>query len=379
MSQDTLRLAAGRFICARKDVDEGLKAKAIALTKEGVDWKFFIDATMRGGVTVLVYETLRALDSSANIPRFVFDRLKSAYLYIISEVSLQHRELLELLKLFHERNIFAVPLKGTALAKQLYSDIAARGISGDIDILIKQKDKAKARMLLEEKGYSLISDSREERLGESVFIKPKNKTLDIHSYIMTKLDCNTERIEGFMGGVRLTEEEGCKYYEFKEEELLLYLAAHLVCSDCFRNLRYICDINALLYRYKNRINWGTLIKKAKVWKLAGSLYTVLKLSKDLFKSDVPLEGLRKIKPNLFKLVLIKIFTSKKVILRNNSRRSKTLLGIMGLTFYRLINSGSISDYLSVIFPPKEYLVHKSHTARIIKGILKLIRLAWLTE
>lgn len=360
------------LICARKDADEKLKAKAIALIKEGVDWEFFIAAAMRAGATVLVYETLKALSPSANIPRFVFDRLKSAYIYIIQKVSLQHRELLELLKLFQERNISVVPLKGTTLAKQLYSDIAARGISIDIDILMKQEDQAKARMLLEEKGYTFISDSRQERLGENIFIKPKNKMIEMHSCIMTKLDCNKERIEGFWGGMRLTEEDDCKYYEFKEEELLLYLAAHLACSDCFRNLRYISDINALLYRYKNRINWDTLIEKAKAWKLAGSLYAALKLSEGLFGSTVPPGVLERIKPNSFKLVLIKLFAGKEFILRNNSGRRQALLSIMGLTFYRLLDSVSINDYFSVIFPPKKYMAHKSHAARIIKGSLKLI-------
>jgi hypothetical protein len=64
-------------------------------------------------------------------------------------------ELVRLSDIFHEYDISWMCLKGPALSKQLYGDIAARQ-SGDLDILVAEKDILKAVSLLKKSGYRLI-------------------------------------------------------------------------------------------------------------------------------------------------------------------------------------------------------------------------------
>lgn len=364
------------LICARKDLNEELKNKAIDLIKEGVHWERFTESAMRGGVTVFIYYALRQIAPYARIPQFVLDRLRSGYSFIVPKGTCQHKELMEILKLFTKEGIPVLPLKGTLLSKRLYGDIAARSLQVDIDLLIKEKDKEKVAALLEGIGYSFNPGSEvRSRQWQYNFFKPKAVIIDLH-WDITMMGRSYERIEGLWRGVRLVEEDGIGYYEFKEEELLLYLSAHLVNSGCFGQLRYVCDINELLNRYKDALDWGSIIKKAKSWRLSSSLYTALKLSKDVFNSGVPLRGIKKLKPNILTLILIKIFANKKVILRNGIRR-RFINGFLSYIFFELIEARSLKDYLAifkrVFFPPKEAIGNRSYILRIFKGSLKLFQ------
>jgi len=66
------------LICSRRSLNEGLKNKAVDLINEGLYWEHFCGLAMRGGVTALVYNTLKLIASDVAIPRYVLDRLKSA-------------------------------------------------------------------------------------------------------------------------------------------------------------------------------------------------------------------------------------------------------------------------------------------------------------
>jgi signal peptidase I len=364
------------FICARKDLNERFRKKAIELIKEGLDWKWFCEYTVRGGVVVLVYNALQAIAPYVLIPQFVLDRLKSNYIFIVSKNICQYKELIGLLKLFAQKNISLVPLKGLPLSKRLYGDIVAHGLAIDFDFLIEEKNKEPARILLEEAGYSLSPDNEiSQWRWQYLFWKPKAVMIDLH-WDITIMGRSDERIKGLWKSTSLVEEDGIRYYEFKEEELLLYLSTHLASSSCFRNLRRVCDINELLYRYKDTLDWEGIIGKAKSWRLANSLYATLKLSKVLFNSDIPLRVLERLRPNFLTLLLIKIFVNKKVILRNGIR--KRLIGsFLSYIFFELIEAQSPKEYFSifkrVFFPPKEVRGNRSCISRIFKGLLKLSR------
>lgn len=375
------------LICARKDLDEDKKKKAIDLIKEGLYWERFTESAVRGGVTILVYDTLKAMVPYVHIPQSVFGRLNSGYLFIVSKIASQHKELMGLLKLFAKKNVPVLALKGILLSRRLYGDAAARGLSADFDLLIEEKDKERARILLEEAGYSFDSNN-EIRLWHYDFFKPKAMMIDLQ-WDITMMGRSEERIEGFWRGKRPAEEDGISYYEFKEEELLLYLSVHLVNSSRFSQLRYVCDINELLRKYKDRLNWNDIMEKAKKWRLSNSLYAALKLSKELLNSDLPPEVLKKLKPNFLSLILIESFADKKVILRNCLR--KTFINrFLSYIFFEIIEARSPSEYLAIIkrvlFPPKEALVNTKYDdskplfiryiIRLFKGTFKILGIKW---
>ena len=77
--------------------------------------------------------------------------------------------------------IDVIPLKSFFLAEKLYQNIAARGISVDLDFLIKEKDRVKAKAALENIGYnrSPIVEPNALEWADSYF-KEKFPLVDLH-------------------------------------------------------------------------------------------------------------------------------------------------------------------------------------------------------
>jgi len=345
--------------------------------KKGINWELFSELVMRNQVAILVYDALKELEPYASIPKPVYDRLKLAYLHTLSRTTSSHKELMDILKLFDKEKIPVFPLKGTLLAKRFYGDISARGINADLDLLIKEEDKDAAKHILEKTGYQCgKADDVLAWQWEYNFTKHEATAIDLH-WDITMMCRSKDRIEGLWKGSRCVEEDDTKYYELKEEELLLFLCAHFANSGGYKQLRYVCDINELLSKYKDRLDWDSLIKKAKSWKLSNSLFFALKLSKNLLNSEVPFEVLSRIKPGCFKRVFIKVFANRKVVFRNGLRR-RLVDALLSYIFFELIEAQSPKEYLSifkrVFFPPKAAIANKNYIQRSLGGLAKILKI-----
>ncbi|OGW83548.1 MAG: hypothetical protein A2987_04055 [Omnitrophica bacterium RIFCSPLOWO2_01_FULL_45_10] len=376
------------LICARQHLDETLKKKAVSLIKVGIDWERFCEITMRNGVTISVYSALNEIAPLTHLPQVVFERLKSAYLYIASKTALRHKELLAILNSFASNKIPVIPLKGTILSERIYGDIGMRGLSADIDLLIKEYDKENARTLFEEAGYSLDPIHEMKSLQwQYHFSKPEAMTVELH-WDITMMLRSRERIEGLWNGARLREEDGISYYDFEKEELLLYLSAHFTNSSCLAQLRYVCDINELLRKYENSLDWNSIINKAKRFRLSNSLYSALKMSKEFFNPHISPAALREIKPNFVKRIWIERFMDKKIMFRSGIRR-RLIGNFLSYVFFELLEAKGLSEYIAIIkrvlFPPKEVVlnfkkedskpvyIYLRYLVRLFKGPYKVLK------
>ena len=290
------------------------------------------------------------------------------------DICLQYKETLDLLGLFFEQGIRVMPLKGPVLSKRLYGTIAARGLSVDIDLLVEQKNKILAGKLLEEKGYNFMPDPivETERLWQYIYKKSDGTAVDLH-WEISPTSFYKERMKVFWEGTRLREEEGIRYYEFKEEELLTYLSVHFVDSTYLTGLRHLTDIDKLLAKYKDTLNWANVVEKAKKWQLSASLYTTLDLSKRLLGSHVPEDVLKKLKPGIIKCIFIAIFANKRVILHRDSRRKRFIENFLKYLLFQILETKSLKDYFTIFFPPKEKMGNKGYSQRLARGIVRFIR------
>ncbi|MDD5070826.1 MAG: nucleotidyltransferase family protein [Candidatus Omnitrophica bacterium] len=80
-------------------------------------------------------------------------KLKNRYLTALAVYHSQKQRTLEIISKFKTAGITAIPLKGVFLNDLIYSQEAARGISKDIDILVKRNDYSQSAELLEKSGY----------------------------------------------------------------------------------------------------------------------------------------------------------------------------------------------------------------------------------
>ena len=354
------------LLCARQNLTKHLIDKAKQFPKKDIDWDFFTDFAMRSGLSYIYWNTLKNGDypQIGAIPTFVIDKLRLGYLYVMPKVECQHKETKELLELLSKKNIPAIPLKGPFLSKRLYGDIAARGISTDIDLLVEKKNKNKTKTILEEAGYTFTPPNKKqpELSWQYVFAKRGSTTVDLHWTINPAI--SNEVMKYFWKGTTLG-----------EEELLLYLSVHFVGDAQITQLRYIVDINEALIKYGNTLNWENLIEKAKKYKISRSLYTALNLCRELFGSSVPQEALDKLKPGLAKRAFINTFANRELIMGRAPRRKRLIERFMRYFFFPLIEACSFKDYLAIIFPPKEKMGSKTYLRRLTEGMSRFAQ-AW---
>jgi len=358
--------------CARKELNPQITAGALELIKKGPDWRYLADFLISNKIAILAYPHLERLKTCVAIPEEILDKLKNYYASSVRESYLQYKKALQLLKEFQENGIPVIPLKGQLLSTRLYGDFAVRGTSYDIDLLVRQRDVDGATEILKKSGYLRKTNSEDDYLGYSCFFKSYTDIIDLHWMLMTQLDCFPERLDGFWQGTRPAKDSGVGYIDFNEEELLIYLSAHIVGSNCFNQLRYLCDINQLLGKYKEVIRWESVISKAKKWRLSGCLYITLKLSADLFGINLPGGVLKKIKPSLFKVILIRFFCSRSIIFKRRSLRRLLIRNFIEYILLRVIEGRSFGEYFRLFFPPKESMKGGSYLLRFLRSISRIL-------
>ncbi len=362
------------LICARTNQNQKLIKKAKDLLTKGIDWKFFRKTAIESKTPFIFYNSLNKIDCPSIVPKQFLGKLKENYLYVMTRALAQHRETTSLLKLFFEKNIPVIPLKGPILSGRIYGEIAARGISTDIDLLVEEKNKDSAGKLLEEEGYifQATNGKRKDHLWQYIYSKPENTPIDFH-WEINSVALNKERMKGFWESAKLREENNTFYYDFEKEELLLCLSAHFVDSAYLTELRYACDINELLTKHKGTLDWTRIVKNAKKWRLSGSLYATLCLTQKLFCSHIPDEVLKSLRPGVVKNFFIEIFTSKKIVLHKNSKRKHFINSFLKYLLFQILEAQSVKDYFHILFPVGQQIKNKTYFQRFVSGINKFMK------
>ncbi len=366
LRKDTLLLNCQElFMIIAKGINgESAKKTAVSLIKQGIRWNAFADMAIASGKTQEAIRSLMALTGIIKVPNFILERLESARLEALVRSEQHYRQLLGLLEIFSQKNIKAIPLKGAYLSERLYGDISKRGISADIDILIKEEDKEEATGLIEKNGYQQI---QEEKLKawrwNKLFMKKDSFALHL-LWDITMMNRSKSRIEGFWldAGKSVAGEavRRIDYYEWPDETLLLYLCVDLINSRGYRNfLKYFYEIDKLIDNSKNNFKWDLFLKKAFEYKINNSVFAALNQTNEILDTEIPQRVLCGLAPNILKRLLIRIFLSRSVIFETCLRR-KFMENFLSYIFFELLESSRMRDYLKIIkrvlFPSKENII-----------------------
>jgi len=331
------------LLCAQKALDEQSRKKAGALIGAGLDWDGFYCLCARSRMTVSVYTNLKDISSPVPVPEQVLEKLRSDYLYIVASNAHQHKCLLDALALFSKEEISVISLKGLLLAKRLRGNIDAYGSSSDIDLLVKEDDRHRARQLLERAGYRFNCHDQPDKPRAALFTKSGAVPIDLQ-WDITSLYRSKERIAQIWEDAVGVQENGIGCRQLDAEDLLLHLSYHMFVRFNFKALRQVCIINDCLGAYGKTFRWDEVIAKASGWRLSGSLYCALKLSQELFGAEAPAGAFKKLKPNILKLVLIRLFVNKDIIFRDNFR-TRFADRFLTYIFYEFIETRTLRDYL----------------------------------
>lgn len=255
------------------------------------DWDFFMELCHRHGLVGIVSKRI-AQDSPDLFPTPFLRTLHSSFFRSATRSMALSGTLLEIVMLFSQNDIGALPFKGPLLAQKLYGAIGLRSF-GDLDVLIKQDDLHRAATLLGAAGFSpevppvlmatVTFSCHEDSL--SFFRESDRSTVELHwdmsgCYLASPLafqDVFQKSHHTSLGGQKIA----C----LTQEDLLVYLCIHGT-KHTWERLEWLYSVAILLDTCPN-LDWDIILERTTQWQCRRILFLGLHLCHDLLGSSLP--------------------------------------------------------------------------------------------
>jgi hypothetical protein len=253
--------------CARASVGAPLAGvNPPDLTSE-MDWALLTDLAAKHHMVPLVYRELCKLLPDAE-GHAGLQNLAMAYLGIKRRNCDLTAELLQVLNLFQQHKIPAIPIKGPTLAVSAFGDVFSRQF-GDLDLLLRLKDMPLARELIKERGYRPefpINPATERayiRLEHSFpFVRTRDKlAVELHWRLQDRYMRFAFSDGDLWSGACHAELLGRDVLSLSPEHLFLFLCMHGA-KHHWEKLEWICCLPALMRRNPG-LRWASVIDMAR--------------------------------------------------------------------------------------------------------------------
>ena len=273
------------------------------LLKEDINWEYIIHAGHSHRILPLLYHRLKNIESEA-IPEFILKQLKNNFYNNAQHNLFLTQELLHLLDIFQQNNIFAIPFKGLTLAVTAYGDLSLR-MMGDLDIFVNKQDMLKVQELLTTDGYVLqrennhLTQTNHQRYLNSQYVYDEWywKTLDHKSLFGVRVEMhwitNSKHIifplnsEDLLQNIEPVSLAGVNVPSLAPETLLVVLCLNYT-KDHWTQLKMICDISELIQSQKT-LNWEKSLDQASRLRRKRTLLLGLYLAHNLLEAPIPAE------------------------------------------------------------------------------------------
>jgi hypothetical protein len=295
-----------RFLlyCSQPELSESIREHLCNLIRLPLDWDEVLKSAYWHGVAPMLYRNLKGVEESQLIPENVMGRIKKEYYDNLANNMNLYAELKRVLQGFHAKGIEAIVLKGTALAKTVYDNIAIRPMV-DIDIMVKKEDLESSEKLISELGYVFAGKRspkwyKENNYHLQYFHRDKEIITEIHWHILSKSEpapiaiSDDDLIEGWWERARTMDIGGAKALILCPDDLLFYLSLHFVKhrfqtpNGGFRgvfssksSLMQLNDVLQTIKHYRGDIDWHRLNIEAERYKVTDLIYTTLYLIREI--------------------------------------------------------------------------------------------------
>jgi hypothetical protein len=292
--QENSREWAALCACAKPPGDQALLSEAF----HAVDWSALLGLAEDHGVTQLLATAVQKLPAESvqsGVRAALAERQRTQHFFTLR----MSAELFRLAERFNAQNIGMLVVKGPALAMQAYGDAAMRDY-GDLDLLVRHADIARATQLMMDAGYepqiplSAIAAGRIP--GQYMFRQPESKLLvELHNdrtmrYYPRPLPI--ERLFERSVRVRL---DGREVAAPAVEDHLILICIHGA-KHFWERLIWIADVAALIARHPE-MDWARALQAAGDVGAETMLHGGLLLAANVLKTDIPKEVLAQAKAN----------------------------------------------------------------------------------
>ena len=222
----------------------------------------------------------------------VLSTFKSYYMKISQHNMLMSAELIQIIQLLATHNIKALAFKGPALSQMAYGDITLRQF-GDLDILIRKKDRTKMMQVLIAQHYVPeinLKEATKETFFNCVNVIGLHKEstgilVEIHWELLSKnyaIDWEEKSLWDTQKSIKINQKD---IPVLSTEQHLLYLCAH-GSKHLFERLEWICDIDRSIRANKD-LDWELILSEAEKLGIRRMLYLGLVLSQQFFRTNLP--------------------------------------------------------------------------------------------
>ena len=243
------------------------------------DWDRWLELAEQESLSPLLHRVLRDRDW---VPEGVEQELRQAYV----QSGICNALLMAEMESVNDRlaviNVPLIVLKGAALAETVYGNVAMRPMV-DLDLLLHREDVPAALAVLGQAGYQVTALEAQAGVTlayENELMLHKSGLLDVllevhwhllnSPYYQRTIDLNwfwqTARPASFSHSQALV---------LGPEAQLLHLCAHLALHHGGERLFWRHDVVAVLYAYRDRIDWDLVLAKAQLLDLVLPLQQVL--------------------------------------------------------------------------------------------------------
>ena len=277
--------------CARRAIDAERAEQIRSLLLGGIDWVCLLRLAISNGLLSFLYNGLRSACPDL-VPPATMEQLGNQFEINLKRSLYLAKELTALLRLFDRHGVGAVPFKGPALAVYVYGDLSLRQFS-DLDILVCERDVARAKALLLSQGYKQkLPPGGEEELKRLAsrnvdqFMRDDGKVLvELHWRLTPDYFPFPFHLEEHLESLQPLCLEGSDVPIFRPEDLLLILCVH-GCKHRWERLDWLCDV-AELVRSHAEINWAEVIEQARALGAERMLYVGLLVINEMFQVPLP--------------------------------------------------------------------------------------------
>lgn len=262
-------------------------------TLDDSDWARLVDYAEREHLAAVLYRALKDSQRLAALPRASAETLHLAYVRANIASWQWAATLDELLAQFARAHIPLVLLKGAALGIALYPDPALRQL-GDLDVLIREQDRARAAALLVANGFTPLLDLtdgfREQFGSEQCYTRcgKRAATVDLHWNVINRpAYARAVDVEWFWARTLTVPYGKGRATILNWDAQLLHLAEHFIVHHQMRGMRWSFDIALLLSLHKNDLRWDTTLDAARRFEVLPALNAVLTYVADVWGVAAP--------------------------------------------------------------------------------------------
>lgn len=320
--------------------------------RNNLDWNMFSNLIVHHRVYPLLASKLQSFEDGL-IPQFVIQMVSQLYKKNIFKMLQLSGEMEQLARVFNDKGIKAIFLKGPMLGKEIYGDISLR-TCGDLDLLIPIEDLDLMHKILELNGYvkddyiqSVLEDWKWRHHHVTYFHTSKDIKVEIH----WRLNPGPGKEPSFYQlweRKRKSLNSNSPTYTLGREDLFLFLASHGARHGWSR-LRWLIDIHKMI---EQGINWREIHSIIKEYKNFHIIGQSIILSSQLLNSNVTQEMQKFITNSQSKsLAQDAIFYLKKMVNLHNDPLPKEVSLYHGHHLYSLMSSQQkVLFILSCLYP-----------------------------